>query len=149
VFFRTYRIVEAPSALGLKPSGVEKLSQRLLSFGLAERLDARHGVRVEPAEYKFERDPKTKTLNADAIASWSCELADAVETVLDGGDFPVVLGGDCLILLGPTLALKRRGRYGRLRVACRPATQPVELRREFRWIARRKKSQAGAPCLNV
>jgi arginase len=34
--------------------------------------------------------------------------------VLDADEFPVVLGGDCSILLGPTLALKRRGRYGLL-----------------------------------
>jgi arginase len=111
---RAYRIVEAPSVLGLKPSGVEKLPERLLHYGLAERLDARRGVRVEPPEYNFDREPKTKTLNAHAIASWSPKLADAVERVLDGGEFPVVLGGDCSILLGSTLALKRRGRYGLL-----------------------------------
>jgi arginase len=34
--------------------------------------------------------------------------------VIDGGEFPVVLGGDCSIVLGSTLALKRRGRYGLL-----------------------------------
>src|SRR5262249_20512282 len=28
------------------------------------------------------------------------------------GEFPIVLGGDCSILLGNTLALRRRGRYG-------------------------------------
>lgn len=31
---------------------------------------------------------------------------------LAGGDFLVVLGGDCSILLGPALALRRHGRYG-------------------------------------
>jgi arginase len=34
--------------------------------------------------------------------------------VLDGGEFPVVLGGDCSIVSGPALALRRRGRYGLL-----------------------------------
>ena len=33
---------------------------------------------------------------------------------MDGGEFPVVLGGDCSIILGPLLAQKRRGRYGLL-----------------------------------
>ena len=33
---------------------------------------------------------------------------------MDRGEFPVVLGGDCSILLGGLLALKRRGRYGLL-----------------------------------
>ena len=41
-------------------------------------------------------------------------LADAVGAVLDEGAFPIVLGGDCSILLGITLALRRRGRYGLL-----------------------------------
>jgi arginase len=54
------------------------------------------------------------TLNANAIAAWSPRLADAVEDVLDEGEFPVVLGGDCTIVLGSMLALRRRGRYGLL-----------------------------------
>ncbi|MFD4693211.1 arginase family protein [Streptomyces sp. NPDC058463] len=41
-------------------------------------------------------------------------LADAVGAALDAGHFPVVLGGDCSILLGNLLALRRRGRYGLL-----------------------------------
>ena len=57
-------------------------------------------------------DPETRTLNAKAIAAWSPKLADAVEEVLDAGEFPVVLGGDCTIVLGSMLALRRRGRYG-------------------------------------
>jgi arginase len=111
---RRYAIVEAPSNLGLRPDGVEKLAERLLSHGLAERLQARHAARLSPPPYGFVRDPETMTLNAAAIAGWSPKLADAVGQVLDAGDFPVVLGGDCSILLGPTLALKRRGRYGLL-----------------------------------
>jgi arginase len=34
--------------------------------------------------------------------------------VLDEGEFPVVLGGDCSVLLGTMLALRQRGRYGLL-----------------------------------
>jgi arginase len=34
--------------------------------------------------------------------------------VLDGGDVPIVLGGDCSIVLGTLLALRRRGRFGLL-----------------------------------
>jgi arginase len=37
-----------------------------------------------------------------------------VTAVLGDGEFPVVLGGDCSILLGTMLALRRRGRYGLL-----------------------------------
>ncbi len=41
-------------------------------------------------------------------------LADAVADVVGRGEFPILLGGDCSILLGSTLALRRRGRYGLL-----------------------------------
>lgn len=107
-------VIEAPSILGLRPTGVERLSARLIENGLVDRLGARHAGRVEPPPYSPRRDPDTLTLNASAIAGWTPRLADAVEAVLDGGEFPILLGGDCSILLGPALALRRRGRYGLL-----------------------------------
>jgi arginase len=39
-------------------------------------------------------------------------LADRVGALVEDGSFPLVLGGDCSILLGSMLALKRRGRFG-------------------------------------
>src|SRR5262245_6454465 len=111
---RRYAIIEAPSVLGLKPNGVEDLPKALLDNGLAERLHARHAARLETPPFSAERDRETLTLNAAAISAWSPKLADAVAEVLDVGEFPVILGGDCSIVLGPMLALKRRGRYGLL-----------------------------------
>jgi arginase len=111
---RRYAIIEAPSVLGLKPTGVDRLPQTLLENRLAERVDARHAGRVEPLPYNPERDASTGTLNARSIADWSPRLADAIGRVLDAGEFPLVLGGDCSILLGAMLALKRRGRFGLL-----------------------------------
>jgi arginase len=111
---RCCAIVEAPSILGLKPTGVDGLPARLLELGLAERIGARRAGVVVPPPYGPERDAETGTLNAHAIAAWTPRLADAVEAVLDAGEFPVVLGGDCSVLLGGTLALRRRGRYGLL-----------------------------------
>jgi arginase len=110
----SYAIVEAPSVLGLRPTGVEELPRALIELGLAERLNARVACRVEPADYDPEHDPDTRMLNPRAIRDYAIELADAVEAVLNEGDFPVVLGGDCSILLGNLLALRRRGRYGLL-----------------------------------
>jgi arginase len=55
-------------------------------------------------------------MNPQAIRDYSPLLADAVTAVLDQGEFPVVLGGDCSIVLGTMLALRRRGRYGLLYV---------------------------------
>jgi arginase len=109
-----YAIVEAPSILGLRPTGVEGLPEALLEAGLAERLSARHAARVDPPPYDPKRDPDTGLLNPHAIRDYSIKLADATGSVLDHGEFPVVLGGDCSILLGNLLTLRRRGRYGLL-----------------------------------
>jgi arginase len=110
-----YAIIEAPSILGLKPTGVDRLAAALLQHGLAEQLRARRAGRIVPtAAYDTKRDPQTLTLNAPGIADYSVQLADAVTDVVERDEFPVLLGGDCSILLGSTLALRRRGRYGLL-----------------------------------
>jgi arginase len=109
-----YAIIEAPSVLGLRPTGVENLPGALLEAGLATRLGARHAGRVDPPPYDEHRDPETLMLNPHGIAAYTPRLADAVTQVLDDGEFPVVLGGDCSIVLGALLALRRRGRYGLL-----------------------------------
>jgi arginase len=111
---RPFAILEAPSTLGLSTGGVEGLPERLLQLGLAERIQARRAGRLTVPPKDPRRDPPTLTLNAKAIAEWSPKLADAVGNMLNAGDFPVILGGDCTILLGPMLALRRRGRYGLL-----------------------------------
>jgi arginase len=112
---RRYAILEAPSILGLKPTGVDRLPETLLGHGLAERIQAERAGRVVPdVAYNPERDSGTLTLNAQGIAGYAQKLADRVEDLLDDGAFPVLLGGDCSIVLGPTLALRRRGRYGLL-----------------------------------
>lgn len=109
-----FAIIEAPSILGLFPKGVETLPDALLAAGLADRLAARRAGRVEAPPYDNRRDPETKLLNPLGLAQYSVALADAIEPVLDRGEFPVVLGGDCSILLGCALATRRRGHAGLL-----------------------------------
>ncbi len=109
-----FALVEAPSVLGLHPTGVERLPEALLDAGLAERLRARRAGRVEPPRHDATRDVETGMMNPHAIASFSIALANAVGSVLDHGEFPLVLGGDCSIVLGSLLALRRRGRHGLL-----------------------------------
>ena len=69
------------------------------------RLSARRAGRVEPPAYDHERDPETLMLNPRGIAAYAVALG----AVIDRGELPVVLGGDCSILLGNLLALRRRG----------------------------------------
>jgi len=107
-------VLDAPSILGLRPTGVERLPEALRSTGLLEHLGAEDAGRVEPLNdrYRFERDPVTLLLNAAAIGTFSRRLAGALDPLLQSGRFPLVLGGDCSILLGALLALRRLGRYG-------------------------------------
>lgn len=112
---RNYAVLEAPSTFGLRSTGVARLPEVLLQHGLAERLRARRAGCVAPnAPRSSERDPQANTLNARAITQYAYLVADALDPLLDAGEFPVVLGGDCTIVLGPALALRRRGRYGLL-----------------------------------
>ncbi|UUU29964.1 arginase family protein [Streptomyces sp. CA-210063] len=107
-------IIEAPSTLGLRPSGVQDLPEALIDAGLPDHPGAVLAYRVEAPAYDPRRDTGTGVLNPVGIARYSLRLADAVGAALDAGRFPVVLGGDCSILLGNLLALRRRGRHGLL-----------------------------------
>ena len=110
-------VIEAPSNLGLSPPepgsvpGVYKLAGALRECRLPARIAASDGGVVVPPRYRADWDGQT-VRNREAIASYSRRLADRIVATLDGGGFPVVLGGDCSILLGAMIALRRRGRYG-------------------------------------
>lgn len=107
-----YVIIEAPSVLGLFPAGVERLPEALLDAGLVDAVDAHHAGRVVPPPYDSKRYDSTGLLNPTGLRDYALQLADATGNVVDGGGFPIVLGGDCSILLGNLLALRRRGRFG-------------------------------------
>jgi arginase len=109
-----YAVIEAPSNLGLFPSGVERLPDAVLAAGFADRIRARRVGRVSPPPYDPRRDAVTELLNPTGLRDYAVQLAAATGEVLDRGEIPVVLGGDCSILLGNLLALRRRGRHGLL-----------------------------------
>ena len=109
-----YAVIEAPSVLGLFKGGVERLPAALLKAGLADVLGARRAGRVVPPPYDPRRDVTTGLLNPTGLRDYAHQLASATGEVLDGGEVPIVLGGDCSILLGNLLALRRRGRHGLL-----------------------------------
>ena len=113
---RTHRalsVLAAPSNLGLMPPaegrepGVGRMPEALLSHGLLDRLRATEVVTVPPPVYEAAVAPQTGVRNAEAVRSYAAHVAAAVERPVADGDF--VLGGDCSILLGPLLALRRRG----------------------------------------
>ncbi|WP_062208328.1 arginase family protein [Streptomyces sp. NBRC 109706] len=112
-------ILDAPSNLGLRPPvegavpGCYKLAGALREQRLPARLGAREGgVVVPPRYHRGDWRPGDGVFHAAAIADYTRRLADRVERHVRAGEFPVVLGGDCSIQLGASLALRRIGRYG-------------------------------------
>lgn len=115
---RSLVVIDAPTNLGLRPPapgrlpGVYRMPDALRRHGFVERIGAKEGGRIVPAPYSPEWYPGFGVRNADAIRAFTLELANRIGVTIDGGDFPIVLGGDCSVLLGAMLDLRRRGRYG-------------------------------------
>lgn len=109
---RPRRILHVETNLGLRPGGVERLGTVLLELGLAGRLGAVVDDRLRAPPFSDRRDPALGARNVAAVAALAIEQADGVVEILDGGGFPVVLGGDDSVLLGCLLALRRRGSAG-------------------------------------
>lgn len=110
---RACSIIDAPSDLGLRRTGIDGLPEALRAAGFLEGSpDVEYAGRVPVPPYVSSRDTSTSVLNPDGIRMFSLSLAERVGSTLDRGRFPIVLGGDCSILLGTALALRRRGRFG-------------------------------------
>ncbi|MHC1754155.1 MAG: arginase family protein [Methanosarcina sp.] len=107
-----FSIIDAPSILGLKPTGAETLPEALTKAGLIQDLHAEYAGRVDTPPYESKRDKSTLLLNPNSIKEFSLRLAEKVADVRRKEQFPVVLGGDCSILIGCMLALRRSGKYG-------------------------------------
>jgi arginase len=117
---RRLAVLEAPSNLGLKPPapgrepGVRYMPAALKERGLLTRLRAQDAGEIHPLAYREAVDTETGIRNAPTLREYSMKLATRIGQLLDTGVFPVVVGGDCSILLGSALALHRRGRFGLL-----------------------------------
>jgi arginase len=115
---RSIEVVDAPTNVGLSPPGpgrepgVRGLASALRANGIVSRLGATDGGAVASPPYRPEIDPSTGVRNGEALRSFSLDLAERVGAVVQEGKFPFVLGGDCSILIGNMLALRRRGRFG-------------------------------------
>jgi arginase len=109
-----FAVVRAPSGLGLRATGVEGGGDALLKHGLAQALCARIATTIAPVPASGILDPASGVLNGPEVALYAVALADAIGAVLDASEVPLVLGGDCSVLLGGALALRRRGAAGLL-----------------------------------
>jgi arginase len=115
-------LVAAPTNLGLRPPqpssvpGCAKAPEALREAGLHSRLVEAGAVDagvVLSGRYVDDADPAAgRVRNQDALVDHSRRLATRLEHLLAAGHSPLVLGGDCSLLVSAGLALRRRGGYG-------------------------------------
>jgi arginase len=113
---RRIALLDAPSNLGLRPPtetsvpGCAKAPGALRDNDLVGRLGARDAGCLTPPRYDpGQWRPGDGVSHAPAIAEYSMRLARRIGAIIDAGEFPVVLGGDCSILIGSALAMNRLG----------------------------------------
>jgi arginase len=107
-------VLDAPSNLGLRPPtpttvpGCAKAPGALRDHRLVTRLAARDAGCLTPPRYDPNNwRPGEGVCQASKIAGYSVRLADRIGSIIDANEFPVVLGGDCSIVLGAALAINR------------------------------------------
>jgi arginase len=111
-------IIEAPSNLGLVEPfpgvepGVKKLPAWLKKHGFYELWSPSEIIRTDPPAYSMLIDEACGIRNADSIVLFSKQLSVIVCNTLRRDYFPLVIGGDCSILIGCALALKAIGKFG-------------------------------------
>jgi arginase len=111
-------LVLAPSNLGLRPTesggqpGAWRAPQVLMDAGLARALDAEKIVPLERPKYEFDAQAGTRIRNGLSIRAFSLQLSEKVRDILKKGGLPVVIGGDCSILLGSLYGMRLAGGRG-------------------------------------
>jgi arginase len=121
-----YALVAAPTNLGLRPPaagavpGTAKAPEALREARLHERLREQgvveYGV-VLPGRYLDDAYPGVPRLrNQELIVAHALTLADRLHSIHAADRRPVVLGGDCSLLVGAGVALRRRGRFGLIHI---------------------------------
>lgn len=111
-------IFEFPSNLGLKQltdkePGVCKMPDNLRRNGFYDNFENVVIKRLDRYPYTMHLDQESKVRNGDAIRKYAIAQAEMLQdTIRENGRFALVIGGDCSILIGNTIALKEQGRYG-------------------------------------
>ena len=93
--------------------GGERMPAALRAAGLIERLGARDLGDLPVSIDDATRDPATGIIGFDAVCTSSTAIRGALGDMLARGERPLLVGGDCTLLIGACAALKERfGRYG-------------------------------------
>ncbi|MBS4007633.1 MAG: arginase family protein [Clostridium sp.] len=109
---KPFSVIKAPLVSEEFFSGVSLMGDSLINAGLAEQLGIKSITQLPVPDCEYQRDPETKIINPCQVHDYSIQIADAVEKDCAAGYFPLLLGGDCTILIGAMLAMKRKGKCG-------------------------------------
>lgn len=114
-------LVLAPSNLGLRPErgsqpGTWRAPQVLMNAGLAEALDAVEVIALDRPAYATDAQQGTRIRNGQTLREFSIKLSETVSTALRADRFPVVVGGDCSVLLGALYGARLAGARGLVHV---------------------------------
>jgi arginase len=99
-------LIRAPSNLGLRPlrpghePGTWRAPEALTKAGLLDALSPARVVDLPRPRYESGEQAGTRLRNGHAIRTFNLILADAIFSALRREEFPIVVGGDCSILLG-------------------------------------------------
>ena len=102
-----FTIVDAPLDCSGAGRAEERAPAALRAAGLIERLGAGYGGEADARIRDSRRDAETGVIGADDVRRASLAIGARVQEVLDSGERPLVVGGDCTLLLGVFGALPR------------------------------------------
>jgi len=100
-------LVDAPLDCSGAGRGEERAPAALRAAGLVERLGARDAGEAAARIRDTRRDPATGVVGAAEVRRASSAIDSRVRELLDAGERPLVMGGDCTLLLGAFQALPR------------------------------------------
>jgi arginase len=100
-----FAVIDAPIESSGTGRGEERAPVALRAAGLLERLGARDAGKADARIRDRRREPTTGVIGASEVPRASAEIASKVREVLENGERPLVLGGDCTLLLGVFSAL--------------------------------------------
>lgn len=113
-------IVGAPSSIGIRPYDdgerarqLDRAPGVLRELGVVQRLAAHDLGDVPSSAYRDFIRPPGGVRNETEVADYCRSLADQVDRAMGNDRFALVLGGDCSIVLGCLLGVRRHaGRVG-------------------------------------
>lgn len=109
------QVIAAPSNLGLRPlrpnhePGTWRAPAALFNAGLLDAIGKPPVVELPRPIYSPNPQDGTRLRNGNTMREFNLALADAVRNTRRRGEFALVIGGDCSILLGALAGAREAG----------------------------------------